>query len=140
MDANLNWIDPVLLHQVWPTVLPGLEKVRLRSRANWLCEDVYAALRSQHSLLYTAHIDGAYVGFVVLTPMTVWDGNALHIWCAHANRPHMSLTSMFLPRIEEIALSRGSKRITAWSPRRWERHIAKHGFEAGQVEYTKELR
>jgi hypothetical protein len=46
---------------------------------------------------------------------------------------------MHLPDLERIARNIKAKRITFWSPRKWDRRIAKYGYRAAQTEYVKEL-
>lgn len=135
MDATLRLVRPDELHSVWPMILEGLYKVERRSESHWIPEDIYTAVRMGHSTLHLAYIDGAYVGFFVLTVSTVWDGKVLHIWCGYTNHPDGM--ELFMPKIDKLA--RGCRRITFWSPRKWERRIKNFGFVPKQVEYVKEL-
>src|SRR5574341_1199872 len=137
-DHRLIAIGQERLHAVWPTILPGLAKIHRRASDHWIPEDVYAALRTGHSTLHLAEIDGQYLGFVVLTPSSVWDGLKLHIWCAYGEIDQ-DVVALFLPQLEQMARSIGARRITFWSSRRWDRRIKPYGFALAQAEYVKEL-
>lgn len=74
----------------------------------------------------------------MLTKMKMWDGPVLHMWCVYSTGEH-DVLEIFRDDIDRLARSIGAKRITFWSPRRWERRIKRFGFEPTQVEFTKEL-
>ncbi len=135
MDAALREAKPEELHGIWPLILEGLYKVERHSESHWIPEDVYTAIRTGNSTLHVAYIDCVYVGFFVLTPSVMWDGKVLHIWCGYTNHPEGM--EVFMPMIDKLA--RGYRRITFWSPRKWDRRIKKFGFVPKQVEYVKEL-
>lgn len=126
------------LHDAWTLIRHGLAKVRRRSASRWIEEDVYAEVRAGRSTLHLAHVDGIYVGFVVLSPSQTFDGMVLHIWCAH-NASSYDVVRLFTPELERLGRSIGARHLTFWSPRKWDRKIGKVGFKANQTEYVKEL-
>ncbi len=138
MDASLVHIHPVELQDSWPIVLPGLLKVQKHSASKWIPEDVYSAIKTGSSTLHLAYVNGDYTGFVILTPSLGFDGKVLHLWCAYNATKHDVLKT-FLPELERMARSIGAKRMTFWSPRKWERKISQYGYVPSQTEFVKEL-
>lgn len=136
---TLEHIPQADLQEAWKIIRPGLEKVHKHSVSGWIPEDVYVALRAGHSTLHLAYVEGDYAGFMVLTPQGVWDGKALHIWCAYNASKH-DVLSLYEADLDRMARDIGATKITFWSPRAWEKYgIAKHGFKAMQTEYVKVL-
>lgn len=134
---HLKLVGPEEVQAFWPLVLPGILACQRHSVAHWIPEDVYSALRTGHSNLYLGYV-GDYAGFAVVTPSQTWDGRVLHFWCVHNASQHDILT-LFSEDFLKIARQIGARRMTFWSPRRWERRIAKYGFKPAQVEFVKEL-
>src|SRR5262249_1265780 len=67
MGWRLTQVHPVELHAWWPLVRPGLERVRKRAGASWLCEDIYSAVRTGGATMHVGYIDQLYAGVLVLT-------------------------------------------------------------------------
>ena len=67
MKWTLTQINPGELHTWWPLVRPGLERVRVKARASWLCEDIYSAVRTARATMHVGYIDQHYAGVLVLT-------------------------------------------------------------------------
>lgn len=141
MDGVLK-LTPIVserLHEVWPQILPGLERVREHTDGYWLPEDVYHAIRAGSSTLHLGYIDDAYVGFLVLTLIQHFDGRVIHVWCAYSNGECDDIVMRTLPELEAHARKENAKRLTMWSERRWDRKLKPFGFEPTHTEYVKEL-
>ena len=122
------WIKPSLLKDYWGLIKPGLMKVQHHGEG-WICEDVYAAIKSGTANLHIANVDNEYAGFVVmsLTPST--DGVNLHIWAAYSNQNNPHLLEASMPEFDRWARDAGAGRITFHSPRKgWEKVGTKIGF------------
>ena len=130
-------VHPEELHKVWDLVSEGLKKVLRHSVSRWIPEDVYHAIRSGNSVLHMVYVDG-YCGFTVSTLVNAFDGKELHFWIVY-NASKVDIIEQFMPEVERIARNAGAKRITFWSPRRWERRIKRYGFLPTQTEFVKEL-
>ncbi len=102
----------------------GIEKVIAKTRANYLPEDVYHALRSNTAWAFALRDDNADdFGFMVLQNQYDPDGLALFVWCLwvepNAGPPHRA--SLY-EELENLAKSVAAKRIRLQSPRKgWER-------------------
>src|SRR5215467_1391430 len=89
MGWRLTQVNPVELHAWWPLVRPGLERVRSRARASWLCEDIFSAVRTGRASMHVGFIDQHYAGVLVLTinadPFTA--ERSLLIWAVYTRDP-----------------------------------------------------
>jgi hypothetical protein len=106
----MKYIAPVDLHEYWTHVKEGLEEVKKRSHADWIPEDIYAALQAGHS---TLHVNGE--GFVVLTPRKDFDGMTLFVWVAYGEG---DVFEKYLPELEMMARQINAKRIRFESSRK----------------------
>jgi hypothetical protein len=137
---NLEYILPANLGEVWTLVSPGLDKVREHSGDVWLNEDVYMALKQGHSTLHVGYQDGRYVGFMILTPSSSFDGNVLHIWATYSEGRNFCVFTEGMETIKDYAKNLNAKRITFMSPRKgWERHGEKLGFKPRTTQYAMEV-
>jgi hypothetical protein len=134
----LTPVKPEDIQEVWHLVVSGLSKVLKHSTERWIPEDVYHAIRSGSSVLHLCYVDGEYCGFTVSTLLQQYDGKALHFWIVY-NASKVDIIGTFMPDVELIARTAGAKRVTFWSPRRWERRIKRYGFLPTQTEFVKEL-
>jgi hypothetical protein len=105
-------IHPAELHDVWPWVQEGLLKVKKKTQADWIPEDVYSAIRNGTS---TLHLGNQDEGFLVLTPRNDWDCKTLFIWIAYGEG---NVYEKYLPEIEQIAKSINARRIRFESSRK----------------------
>jgi hypothetical protein len=131
-------VKPDDLQDVWPLIQPGLLKVLKHSTDNWIPEDVYHAIKSGQSVLHLVYVEGDYCGFTVSTLVTTFDGKALHFWIVY-NASKVDIIKTFMPEVERLARAAGARRVTFWSPRRWERRLKRYGFLPTQTEFVKEL-
>jgi hypothetical protein len=134
----LELILPDDIQPIWHLIREGLQKIHEKTKSTWIPEDVYIACRTGASKLHVSYANGDYAGFCVLTPSQHYDGTVLHVWCAYSASGH-DVVDMHAPDLERIARNIKAKRITFWSPRKWDRRIAKYGYRAAQTEYVKEL-
>jgi hypothetical protein len=138
VGVDLTPVKPEDVQEVWHLVAQGLHKVLKHSTERWIPEDVYHAIRSGSSVLHLCYVEGEYCGFTVSTLLQQYDGKALHFWIVY-NASKVDIIGTFMPDVELIARTAGAKRVTFWSPRRWERRIKRHGFLPTQTEFVKEL-
>jgi hypothetical protein len=136
--SSLEYVPPDDLQDTWKVVLPGLQIVHRKSKATWIPEDVYAQLRAGRATLHLAYVEHEYAGFVIVEVQPHWDGKNFHLWCGYS-AGNYDVLEYFLPELERMARSIKAKRMTFWSPRRWDRRISKFGYVATQTEYVKEL-
>ena len=128
---RLEYIHPDNLGKVWPILREGVEKIRRRCGDSWLVEDMYLAIKQNHSTLHIGYIDGQYRGFLVLTPTVSFDGPVLHIWGLYSNGGDgLDLLYDGIEHIKQFASKMNAKRITFHSPRKgWEKYGEKLGFK-----------
>ena len=136
--SSLEFVPPDDLQSCWSVVLPGLKLVHRKSKSNWIPEDVYAQLKAGQATLHLAYVEQDYAGFVIVSVQPHWDGKNFHLWCGYSAGTH-DVLEIFMPELERMARSIGAKRLTFWSPRKWDRRISKFGYVPTQTEYVKEL-
>lgn len=78
-------VAPHLIRQLWPVILPGVEKIKSTNGESWLPEDIYAALVCNKASLYIFQKDGAHAGFGVLEVMQLpfEVTPVVNIWLGH---------------------------------------------------------
>ncbi len=141
MEWKLTQVNPGELHAWWPLVKPGLERVRLKARASWLCEDIYSAVRSGGATMHVGCIDQRYAGVLVLTvntdPFTA--ERSLLVWAAYTCHPQA--LEYGLADLKAIAGKAGLRKLIFHSPRRgWMRRLADEGFEISEMKFEKVLK
>ena len=143
---ELAYIHPDDVHAYWPYVKPRLEKVKAKTNARWLPEDVYAALKSRGATLHIVkkqstveYAEGViavdYLGLVVLRPSQDYDGKVLWVWVAFSENP--DVVDRFIPELVEYARNMGAKRLAFSSPRKWERRLKRFGWSEAQAIFEK---
>lgn len=135
---ELEWVNPNNLHDWWPQIREGLEKVK-KHGDNWLVEDVYLSIKHGQSNIHIGTVAGDYRGFLVTQQLQGYDGPILHIWaCYSSDRKEADLLTLGMAYIEEWATNIKAKRITFHSPRKgWEKNTL--GFKPVQIIYSKEV-
>jgi hypothetical protein len=132
----MRYISPEALIFDWPTVKPGLEKVKEYTSEDWLVEDVYMSLKTNNSALYVEEDEhGDYLGFFIAQILPTYHGKRLHVWCAYAvdGKPMMRV---FLRDLKDLAAQTGVKKITFTSPRdEWLIVAKRGGFKPAQITY-----
>jgi hypothetical protein len=140
MTWTLTQINPAELHAWWPLVRPGLERVRTKARASWLCEDVYSAVQTARATMHVGYIDQRYAGVLVLTVNTdPFSGErSLLIWAVYTREP--AALSLGLADVKQIAARAGLGKLVFHSPRRgWARRLAAEGFEITEMKFERML-
>ncbi|MBY4946998.1 hypothetical protein K6V92_10245 [Cupriavidus respiraculi] len=136
---SFDFVHPAQLRECWPEVRAGLEAMLDQIPDRWIPEDVYHALMLGRSTLHRCMRDGECVGFVVLTPESCLDGQALHVWIAYSLTDEPVLEAFF-PFIKQCAVAIQAKRVKFHSPRKgWERAAPNIGFKAKEVIYECEV-
>lgn len=136
---SFEFVHPMQLREHWGVVRAGLDAMLAEIPDRWIPEDVYHALMLGRSTLHRCLRDSEYVGFVVLTPESVFDGQALHVWVAYSTSSEPVLAAFF-PFIKQCAVAIQAKRVKFHSPRQgWERAAPKIGFRAKEVIYECEV-
>ena len=128
-------VDPNELHDVWPLVKKGLDRIIRKIRPDWIAEDVYSALKAGTSGLHLGYEGDEYEGFVVLTPSTDFDGRILFVWAAYSPRSADTIEK-YWPFIRDIATKSGSKKVRFASPREG---FKKSSFTPVTTIYEKEV-
>lgn len=131
-DRQLRHIQATELHDWWPKVSLGLQRVHDGSGDNWIPEDVYAAISTGAAQLYASP-----EGFAVFQTVPQFDGKALLIWCAYG------WTSDLMDyRAQAITLAKANacRRILFHSKRPgWARRAKQLGFREIQRTYALEV-
>lgn len=138
IDRQLIYVAPVELQAYWPYVAPKLAIVAKRSKARWIPEDVYHALKSNTATLHIGEIDGDYVGFMVLSPSMDFDGPTLTVWAVFNDSEH-DVVEEFEADIVGYARKMKARRITFSSPRGWGRRLERFGYIEAHKVFEKEV-
>lgn len=122
-------IQPDQLRAWWPSVRPGLDKIKTRSPENWIVEDVYTDLFNGKSMIWVLVEDNRYKGFFVLQPM----GLTMHVWAGYSLENNQQIVENSLKYIKILAGQANAKYITFSSHRNgWQRRAAQLGFRPKQ--------
>lgn len=138
MGWKLTQVNPAELHAWWPLVRPGLERVRMKARASWLCEDIYCAVRSGGATMHVGYIDQHYAGVLVLTintdPFTA--ERSLLVWAAYTC--HRLALQYGLADVRALAARAGLHKLVFHSPRRgWSRRLGPDGFKVSEMKFER---
>ena len=122
-------IQPDNLRAWWPSLRPGLDKIKTRSPENWIVEDVYTDLFNGKSMLWVCIDNDRYAGFFVLQPM----GLTMHVWAGYTLENNQQIVENGLKYIKILASQANAKFITFSSHRNgWQRRAAQLGFRPKQ--------
>ena len=120
VDELRNW---------WPSIKPGLEKVKTKSPENWIVEDVYVDCFNQKSMLWVLIEDKRFVGFFILQPL----GNTMHIWVGWTLENNQQIVEIGIKYIKDLSRQGGMKYLTFSSHRRgWDKRSKQYGFRPRQ--------
>ena len=120
VDELRNW---------WPSVKPGLEKVKTKSPENWIVEDVYVDCFNQKSMLWVLIDNNSFVGFFILQPI----GKTMHIWVGWTLENNQQIVKNALKYIKDLSRQGGMEYLTFSSHRRgWDRRSKQYGFRPRQ--------
>lgn len=113
----------------WPSIRPGLDKIKTRSPEDWIVEDVYTDLFNAKSMIWVAIENDRYEGFFVLQPM----GMTMHVWAGYSLENSQQIVEDALKYIKILAGQANAKYITFSSHRNgWQRRAAQLGFRPKQ--------
>jgi hypothetical protein len=113
----------------WPSIRPGLDKIKTRSPEDWIVEDVYTDLFNGKSMIWVAIDNNRFEGFFVLQPM----GITMHVWAGYSLENSKHLIEDALKYIKVLAGQANAKFITFSSHRNgWQRRAAQLGFRPKQ--------
>jgi len=126
---EFRYIPPDQLRAWWPSVRPGLDKIKTRSPENWIVEDVYTDLFNGKSMIWVCIENNHYKGFFVLQPM----GLTMHVWAGYTLENNQQIVENGLKYIKILASQANAKFITFSSHRNgWQRRAAQLGFRPKQ--------
>lgn len=126
---EFRYIQPDQLRAWWPSLRPGLDKIKTRSPENWIVEDVYTDLFNGKSMLWVCIDNDRYAGFFVLQPM----GLTMHVWAGYTLENNQQIVENSLKYIKILASQANAKFITFSSHRNgWQRRAAQLGFRPKQ--------
>lgn len=112
---RLQVVDPARLYEIWPAVRLGLLSVIAKTNADWLPEDVYAALKTKAATLLTT--EGSD-WFIVAQQQGRAYGSCLFIWVLYAPGDYKRFAARVYPELERLAREIGAVRLEMHSPRR----------------------
>jgi hypothetical protein len=135
--TTLVYVHPGDIHAYWPYVAPRLVKVKAKTQARWIPEDVYAELKVKTATLHIVEEGQDYLGFVVLQPRFDFDGKALWVWIAFSDGP--DVVENCEPELVGYARNIGAKRLQFSSPRKWERRLKPFGWSESYAVFEKEV-
>ena len=117
------------LRDWWPSIRPGLDKIKIRSPENWIPEDVYTDCFNQKAMLWVVLENNHFSGFFILQPQ----GHTLHVWAAWTLENNYQIVESGLKYIKDLASQGGCKYLTFSSHRQgWQRRAAQLGFRPRQ--------
>ena len=126
---EFRYIQPDQLRAWWPSLRPGLDKIKTRSPENWIVEDVYTDLFNGKSMVWVCINNDRYAGFFVLQPM----GLTMHVWAGYTLENNQQIVENSLKYIKILASQANAKFITFSSHRNgWQRRAAQLGFRPKQ--------
>ena len=126
---EFRYIQPDQLRAWWPSLRPGLDKIKTKSPENWIVEDVYVDLFNGKSMVWVCIDNDRYKGFFVLQPM----GLTMHVWAGYALENNQQIVENSLKYIKILASQANAKFITFSSHRNgWQRRAAQLGFRPKQ--------
>jgi hypothetical protein len=126
---EFRYIQPDQLRAWWPSLRPGLDKIKTRSPENWIVEDVYTDLFNGKSMVWVCIDNDRYAGFFVLQPM----GLTMHVWAGYTLENNQQIVENSLKYIKILASQANAKFITFSSHRNgWQRRAAQLGFRPKQ--------
>lgn len=145
-NLRVQAIASVDLHAWWPLIERGLTDIIKRNNPDWICEDIYASVRTGSAFLAITFIDDFPVCFIIHHPTTTPFSNqrGLFVWIAwtrplrernpqHNYREAIDFTMQY---VLKLAGDLGVKRITAVSARKgYEKWAAKLGFRKTGSEF-----
>ena len=132
-------VPPGELHQEWPRIRQGLEKVAKFGDA-WIPEDVYTCIKAGTAYLHLIYDGEDYLGFVVTTPVQDYQGSTLHVWAIYSEGQNQAAHEAMFNQLDEWAMNINANRITFHTPRKgWERVGEKYGFKPTQVIFEKKV-
>ena len=126
---EFRYIQPDQLRAWWPSLRPGLDKIKTRSPENWIVEDVYADSINNKSMVWVCIDNNKYEGFFILQPM----GTTMHVWAGYTLENNQQIVENGLKYIKILASQANAKFITFSSHRNgWQRRAAQLGFRPRQ--------
>jgi hypothetical protein len=126
---EFRYIQPDQLRAWWPTLRPGLDKIKTKSPENWIVEDVYADSINNKSMIWVCIDNNKYEGFFILQPM----GTTMHVWAGYTLENNQQIVENGLKYIKILASQANAKFITFSSHRNgWQRRAAQLGFRPRQ--------
>ena len=126
---EFRYIQPDQLRAWWPTLRPGLDKIKTKSPENWIVEDVYADSINNKSMVWVCIDNNKYEGFFILQPM----GTTMHVWAGYTLENNQQIVENGLKYIKILASQANAKFITFSSHRNgWQRRAAQLGFRPKQ--------
>ena len=126
------------IHAYWPYVQPRLAKVKAKTKARWIPEDVYTALKAGSASLHIGEVGDAYVGLVVLQQTTDYDGKTLWVWVVYSDG-NVNVIDRYEKELVGFARKIGAKRLAFSSPRNWGRRLKSYGWAESHAVYEKEV-
>ena len=125
----MNSVPIQSLRQVWPSVRPLLEELAIKTKQNWIAEDIYTEVLTGKARLFL--VEG---GVLVTVPQVeeFTGANVLHVWCG-IGQGHDYESS--LEELKEHAREFGFQKITFESNREgWKKR-----FPIESIRYRIEL-
>lgn len=119
---------------MWEWVRAGLVEVQAKTNAEWMPEDVYAALKGGSAFLF---VIGADDGFVIVQRTQSFDGPRLFVWIMWGPRSLAHQQFAIEVELDRLATSIGVRKLRMHSPRKgWERV----GWQAIETIYEREVK
>lgn len=133
---SLKYIHPDNIHDCWEFVKEGLIRIHDRAKDRWKPEDVYHGIKSNVFGLYLVEDNK---GFVVLQPLTGWDGKELFVFAAYIV-PGANVMDEAFEEVKQLGRNMGAKRIKFCSKREgWKKRAAELGYQFSHVEFEVNL-
>lgn len=115
---NFILVTPEALRSHWPRIKTSLEAVQAKAPEDWICEDVYHAIKAGEAACHIA-VDGqGYAGLLITQALQAdYSREPLfHVWITH-NASDADVFTAGLAMVRDMAKIAGARRITFGSPR-----------------------
>jgi len=140
MNLDAIYVDPSEIHDYWPCVKNGAEKVAKHGEG-WIAEDMYSAIKSGDAVLHLFYEGTKYMGFVVTAQTADASGNVLFVWALYSEGHNQNYHNLAVQYLESWAKSIKANRIRYHSPRKgWERVGKKIGFYPTATVFEKKVK
>ena len=129
--AEVDFILPQNLRIVWPYVRTRLDRLAMRSKSEWIQEDVFLACATGKATLHTIKESGELTGFFVLEQTQEFGTPSLHVWVMwHDGTADDALYSEVLEQLKRYGYAGKAARLRFSTTRKgWAKRLERFGWK-----------